>query len=147
MAFLLLIVLQIVPRSEYLQLVNEIRAAGCECGNQYFPAAPPVVWNSTLEETARLHSEDMYKRNYFSHISKRGKTPGDRLKAQGYRFFSYAENIFFASGYTPTPTEVVLAWKNSPSHCKNVMNPALREMGVGIYQGYYTQLFGTRQTK
>lgn len=135
------------PQADYLNYVNEIRGNGCECGGQFYPAVPPVRWNKTLEKTAALHSKDMADKKYFSHISKRGKNPGDRLKAQGYRFSAYAENIFFAKGYTPSSQEVVLAWKNSPSHCKNLMNPAVSEMGVGIQGGYYTQLFGSRQTK
>ena len=135
------------PQNDYLKFVNEIRGNGCECGGQFYPAVPPVTWNKILEKTAALHSKDMADKNYFSHISKRGKNPGDRLKVQGYRFYSYAENIFFAKGYTPSNREVVLAWRDSPPHCKNLMNPSVSEMGVGIYGGYYTQLFGSRQTK
>jgi len=134
-------------RSEFLREVNAIRAEGCRCGGEYFGPAQPVTWNATLEKTGFLHSKDMQTRNYFSHFSKKGKSPADRLRAQGYNYRSFAENLFAAKGYTPTVHEVVTAWKNSPGHCKNLMNNTVSEMGVGIYKGYYTQLFGTRQTK
>jgi len=134
-------------RKALLMEINAIRTQGCQCGKEYFGPVQPVVWNETLEKTAYLHSRDMQTRNYFSHFSKRGKSPADRLKAQGYRYRSFAENLFAAKGYTPTIQEVVAAWKNSPNHCKNLMNNTVREMGVGIYKGYYTQLFGSRQTK
>lgn len=134
-------------RKEFLAEVNAIRTQGCQCGKDYFGPTHPVTWNETLEKTGFLHSRDMQSHRYFSHFSKRGKSPADRLKAQGYRYSSFAENIFAAEGYTPSTREVVNAWKNSPGHCKNLMNNTVREMGVGIYKGYYTQLFGSRQTK
>ncbi len=131
----------------FLTEVNKIRAEGCKCGNEYYNPAKAVVWNITLEKTALLHSKDMQNNNYFNHISKTGKTPADRLKAQSYKYWSFAENIFAAQGYTPTPQEVVNAWKNSPTHCKNLMNNTVDEMAVASFKGYYTQLFGSRQTK
>lgn len=134
-------------RLEFLREVNTIRAEGCTCGNEHFDPVNPVTWNETLEKTGFLHSKDMQTRGYFSHFSKRGKSPADRLRAQGYVYRSFAENLFAAKGYTPSVKEVVSAWKNSTNHCKNLMNNTVTEMGVGIYKGYYTQLFGTRQTK
>lgn len=147
--WLLLFAFQTSPdaRKEFLLEVNAIRMQGCQCGKEYYAPVQPVVWNETLEKTGFLHSRDMQSRGYFSHFSKRGKSPADRLKAQGYRYRSFAENLFAAEGYTPTTREVVTAWKNSPSHCKNLMNSTVTEMGVGVYKGYYTQLFGSRQTK
>lgn len=133
-------------RKAYLKEVNAIRAEGCTCGGEYFSPAQPVTWDETLEKTAYLHSKDMQSKKYFAHISKSGKTPADRLKAQGYIYKSFAENIFTAQGYIPSPQEVVMAWKKSPSHCKNIMNNTVSEMGVGVFNGYYTQLFGTRKT-
>lgn len=134
-------------REEFLREVNSIRTRGCTCGGDYFGPVGPVTWNETLEKTGFLHSKDMQNHRYFSHISKRGKSPADRLKTQGYKYRSFAENLFAAHGYTPSVQEVVNAWKNSPGHCKNLMNNTVSEMGVGIYKGYYTQLFGSRQTK
>ena len=134
-------------KDTFLTEVNAIRQEGCKCGSEYFKPAAPVIWNETLEKTAYLHSKDMNEKKYFSHTSKNGDTPAQRLKKQNYVYWSFAENIFSAQGYTPSPKEVVLAWKNSPTHCKNLMNDTVKEMGVGIYKGHYTQLFGSRQTK
>ncbi|MCD8540951.1 MAG: CAP domain-containing protein [Leadbetterella sp.] len=134
-------------RAEFLQEVNAVRTQGCTCGGEYFGPVNPVTWDETLEKTGFLHSKDMQTRDYFSHFSRRGKSPADRLKAQGYHYRSFAENLFAAKGYTPSVSEVVSAWKKSSNHCKNLMNNTVSEMGVGIYKGYYTQLFGSRQTK
>ena len=50
-----------------------------------------------------------------------------------------------------TPESVVSGWLQSPGHCANIMNPALRELGVGYayngnstYRHYWVQDFGTR---
>ncbi len=133
-------------KQEFLQEVNNIRKEGCDCGGTYYKPTHEVVWNNILENTAYKHSVDMEKNNYFAHVAKNGKTPADRLKENKYIYRSFAENIFYAKGYVPSPKEVVLAWKNSPTHCKNLMDDKVVEMGIGIQKGYYTQLFGTRQT-
>lgn len=138
---------QTQEQTDFLNEVNQIRTQGCQCGDNYYKATNPVIWNSTLEKTALLHSKDMQTKKYFSHYSKNGDSPAKRLQAQGYKYWSFAENIFSAEGYTPPIKEVVNAWKNSPTHCKNLMNDTVTEMGVGVYKGYYTQLFGSRQTK
>lgn len=133
-----------IDKDAFLLEVNKIRQEGCMCGDVYYKSAQVVVWNSTLAKTSYLHSKDMAANNYFSHVSKSGQTPIDRLKKQKYHYKSFAENIFRAIDYTPEPKEVVMAWKNSPTHCVNMMNPDYVEMGVGEYKGYYTQLFGKR---
>jgi uncharacterized protein YkwD len=51
-----------------------------------------------------------------------------RLSASGYDWRAAGENI--ASGYT-TPRSVVNAWMASPDHCRNILNPAFRDLGAG----------------
>jgi uncharacterized protein YkwD len=46
-------------REKFLERVNEARHKGCNCGNTYFPPAPPLVWNDQLETAAMGHAEDM----------------------------------------------------------------------------------------
>ena len=79
--------------------------------------------------------------NYFNHNSQNGATPGDRIRAVGYNWTAYGENI--ALNY-PNEQAVVNGWLSSEGHCKNIMNGNFREMGVGKDGGYWTQNFGTR---
>ena len=73
--------------AEVVRLVNVARKkAGCAA----------VHTDARLAAAARLHSEDMARRSYFSHTSLDGRTPWDRIRAQGYAYGS-AENI--AAGY------------------------------------------------
>ncbi|MCD0451915.1 CAP domain-containing protein [Actinocorallia sp. API 0066] len=112
-----------------LQLTNKARAkAGCK----------PLKANAKLTRAARKHSKDMKVKNYFSHDSKDGRSPWDRIKAEGYKYPG-AENI--AAGY-PTAASVVKAWMNSKGHRANILNCKLKTLGVGHHKRYWTQDFG-----
>lgn len=124
-----------------LQLVNEQRLQGCNCGTAYYGPTTPVVWNDQLEAAAAAHVLDMYQNNYFSHTGRNGSTPGQRITASGYTWTAYGENI--AKGFT-TERDVMEAWVNSPEHCVNIMNPAFKEMGAARANTYWGQEFGSR---
>ena len=98
-----------------------------------------------LTTAARLHSEDMAKYSYFSHTSRDGRSPWQRMRAQGY-YYGSAENI--AAGYT-TATSVMIGVDEQ--HGAPQEHPQLLEQGHGgrhrhggIYGIYWTQDFGTR---
>ncbi|MCF8323928.1 MAG: CAP domain-containing protein [Leadbetterella sp.] len=129
---------------DFLKLVNKARAEGRKCGTQHFAPTSPVSWNSNLEKAAYLHSKDMFENKYFSHVSKNGVEPSTRILAQNYLFKSFAENIYAAAGFSPTPEEIIIQWVNSPSHCANIMTPNFKDMGIGGYQNHWTQLFGSK---
>ena len=131
-------------QEQYLDLVNSTRAEGRKCGSEFFKAAGAVTWNSSLEKAALYHSKDMFDNKYFAHISPKGDDPSSRVLAQNYNFKSIAENIYSATGFTPTPAEIITQWTNSPTHCPNIMNPNFKEMAVGKYENYWTQLFGLK---
>ena len=100
----------------------------------------PLRHNNKLAAAAQKYSRHMATHNFLSHRGKDGSTVGDRIKAQGYRFSTWAENI--AKGHR-TPEDVVRGWMNSSGHRRNILNPRLREIGVGYYNRYWTQVFGT----
>lgn len=127
--------------TKLLELVNNVRATGCDCGGEAMPAVGAVVWNDTLELAAQGHSDDMKTNNYFSHTGLDGSTPGDRITAVGYNWFTYGENI--AQGYT-TPEEVIQGWLESEGHCRNIMDGDFKEMGVAVSGTYWTQVFGAK---
>lgn len=126
---------------EVFDLVNEIRV---ENGLKEF------VYNETLAQTARAHSEDMMERGFFSHQNPDGESSSDRITAAGINWTQTAENI--AAGYK-SPEAVVEGWMNSPGHKANILG-SCEEMGVGlaisqdssdIYKYYWTQNFATIQ--
>jgi uncharacterized protein YkwD len=58
-----------------------------------------------------------------------GDDPGARISAAGYRWSTWGENI--ATGYA-TPRAVVSGWMHSAGHCRNILDPAFRDVGVGV---------------
>jgi uncharacterized protein YkwD len=88
----------------------------------------------------------MARNNYFSHSSRDGTTPAQRVERAGYRYRTTGENI--AAGQTQ-PEAAVAGWIKSPGHCANLMNPAFTEMGTAYAVNaksamgvYWTQAFG-----
>jgi hypothetical protein len=51
-----------------------------------------------------------------------------RIRAVGYRLLSAGEDIDTG---LPTPSQVVAAWMHSAPHCRNILYPAFRDIGVG----------------
>jgi len=135
-------------KHEFLKSINNIRKKGCNCGTTYLPPAPAMIWNDQLEIAAIDHAADMYDKNYFSHTSKNGRTVEDRILAagytyKGYRSFAIGENI--AQGQMNI-AEVMKGWIKSEGHCRNLMNPQYREVGVAMYNDYWVQDFGGRES-
>ncbi len=106
----------------------------------------PLRASEALRKAAQFHSYDMRTKNYFSHTSKDGRSPWDRMRAQRYAYGS-AENI--AAGQR-TAKAVVEAWMKSSGHRANILNCANKAVGVGVSKGsgtydiYWTQDFGRR---
>lgn len=131
-----------------LQLVNQARAVGRNCGARHFEAAPPVAWNAALASAALTHSQDMAMRRYFSHHGSDGTTVAERAQQAGYAWRRVGENI--AAGQ-PTPEAAVAGWLDSPGHCANLMDPGFTEMGAAHFinpssktaRAYWTQVFAT----
>lgn len=130
-----------IDREALLKLVNGLRAKGCNCGGVQMPPVGPVTWNGLLEKAAYDFSVEMKTKNFFSHTSPSGSTPGSRLDAVGYNWNTYGENI--AQGYMDEQS-VILGWINSPGHCKNIMNGNFRDMGIGKAGNYWTMDLGRR---
>jgi uncharacterized protein YkwD len=128
-------------KSVITKLVNEARKKGCKCGDTFYYPAPPLVWNEQLEKAAFEHSNDMYQKNYFSHVSPEGFKAGDRIEKAGYHWMMYGENI--GMGYK-NEKEMVEGWLKSPGHCKNIMNKGYKEMAVAKVGNYWTQTFGAK---
>jgi uncharacterized protein YkwD len=117
--------------AEVARLVNEHRArVGCRA----------LAWDDAAARAAQAHSDDMARRNYFSHTSPEGRTMVDRLRAQGASYRMIAENIAMGQ---PTAREVVRGWLASPGHRANIENCGYTRHGVGLRSGRWTHVFYT----
>ena len=104
-----------------------------------------LKWNDNAAISARLHSEDMANKNYFSHTSLDGRSYGERMSAQNVPGYPGGENI--AAGQTDG-INAFAGWVKSFGHRENMLGD-FGYIGVGIavksstmYTRYYTQNFG-----
>nr|WP_242517949.1 SafA/ExsA family spore coat assembly protein [Halobacillus sp. GSS1] len=107
---------------------------------------PALKANWQLSRVARYKSRDMANKNYFSHTSPTYGSPFNMMRDFNVSYNRAAENI--AAGQQ-TPQEVVNGWMESPGHRKNILDPNLRQIGVGYAEGgsygyYWTQMFITQ---
>lgn len=126
---------------EVLTLVNEVRAKGCMCGNDFYPPAKLLQYNYTLQKAAQNLSMDMELLNYFNHLDSKGLNVAQRLNKEGYNWLACAENI---AKNQESAEDVVQAWLKSTKHCKNIMNPDFDEMGVAKVGPYWTQVLAIK---
>lgn len=133
-----------------LALVNSARATGADCDSEgSFGATTPLAMDPMLRCSARLHSRDMFVRDFFDHTNPDGLDPFDRMAEAGFSGGWMGENIAYGQ---QSPEEVMQAWLESDGHCSNIMNPNFTLIGVGYYPGganwqegqhFWTQNFGT----
>jgi uncharacterized YkwD family protein/spore coat assembly protein SafA len=120
--------------TEVLTLVNQERQkAGLK----------PLEMDWELQRVARMKSEDMAKKNYFSHTSPTYGSPFDMMKQFGISFRTAGENI--ATGQR-TAQEVMDSWMKSQGHRENILKSDFTHIGVGYYRGgsygtMWTQMF------
>jgi uncharacterized protein YkwD len=117
----------------------------------------PLTLDKKLSAIARGHSQDMAKKNYFSHISPEGEDFLARYKKKGFvcqmhvgqHIYEGAENIFLDNLYSSvTYTDgrahydwnsleeiarsIVKGWMKSDGHRENILQPPFRSQGIGV---------------
>jgi uncharacterized protein YkwD len=83
-----------------------------------------VSEQSQLNSAAQGHSDSMVGGDFFGHGD-----PASRISAAGFNWGAYGEAI--ATGYR-TPWSTVAAWLASTEHCRILLSPAYRFVGVGV---------------
>ena len=99
-----------------------------------------LSYNVKLESAARRLATDMYNKGYFSHTDSSGHDGGWRITNAGYRWSRWGENI--ARGFANWH-DAIVAWEKSPEHRANLLNPYLKDIGLGSKGKYWVQDFGT----
>ncbi len=108
-------------------------------------------WNDEMAEIARLHSQDMAVKSYFSHTGSDGSQVNERADQRGVRNWqAIGENIAYNRGFENPVEFAVERWLKSPSHKQNLLNGQWKESGVGIAVTadgtyYFTQVFVLRK--
>lgn len=121
---------------QLIALINEARSKA---------SLAPLTINAQLSAAARTHSLDMACGDFLSHTGSDGSWVGDRLKAAGYDTYTYQEIIAIGS-----PQDAMTQWRNDQPHWDMVLNPSMKEIGVGYaynaesqFGGYFTVDFAS----
>lgn len=133
----------LLPRSQVrplennlFTLVNQARSA---------EGVPALAHDEALRTVAYEFSEDMYRREFFSHTDPDGHDVTDRLDDAGISYTAAGENIAWNSGMTNPVQSAHDALMASPGHRANIVSTAFSRIGCGIASDgdkyYFTQVF------
>lgn len=92
---------------------------------------PPLAMDATLRSLARGYGLDLFTRGYFSHTSKEGLSPFDRMRNAGVIYGMAGENLALA----PTLDLAHDGLMQSPGHRANILNRGFRKIGIGVLDG------------
>jgi uncharacterized protein YkwD len=112
------------------ELINKARAEA---------HVPPLTYDDGLSETARAHSEDMFQNKYFAHDSPTVGNLAERMAKAGIRAKKFCENIADNQDLLAAHQELM----DSPGHRKDILDPDLTRVGVGIVRAENGQLLVT----
>lgn len=125
-----------------ITLTNNLRAS-VSAGN--------LAENQKLNQAAYTKVQDMFLKQYFAHRSPDGLGLDYFARQGGYNgYYVVGENL--AVGYD-NADGVMVAWQNSPTHYKNLVDTVYRDIGVSMVGGTYkdketvfiAQYFGSMQ--
>jgi len=125
---------------EFFDLLLQQRAKGYTCENEdgskrrYDPlASDKMKFDCRLRMAAKLHSEDMAERSYFSHETQGSRRQfWQRAEDQG----TTANGEVIAASTSGTPAGTLNQWLTSKTgHCDGIMNPANLRFGVERAEG------------
>ena len=126
----------------FLKLINQYRQS---------EGMSTLLLSDALSDACERHGSDMARYAFFDHGSIRsdffplGARSWDRMRLSGYDYYTnMGENI---AGGQSTAQAVFSAWKASPGHDANMVNPTYQVMGIGLVTGgpygyYWTADFG-----
>ncbi|MFU8804736.1 MAG: CAP domain-containing protein [Bradymonadaceae bacterium] len=127
---------------------NAVRSNKQNCGvHGHLGPSPAVHSNAALNEAAQAHVDDMNQHQFISHIGTDGGDFTDRIEDAGYDGVPVGENIAATNRQSK---ELLEGWLASDDHCRVLMRPDAREIGVGLginggdgeFTFYWVQVFG-----
>ncbi len=118
--------------------INAMRTAG---------GLPPLTPDRALVEVARIRSQDMAAKGYFSHTPPDGCNFVCIMDTRSVPHSWAGENIAWNNGnWTQTAAVAVQMWHDSAPHYENIMNCHYERFGTGVAKAadgkiYYTMIF------
>jgi hypothetical protein len=108
-----------------------------------------LAWNPLLDNAAQRHSDDMASQGFVDETGSDGSSTRQRIEAAGYAAWPrqrvWAESIYAGQGSFDEALDFFLS---DEGQRRIVLNPKLREVGVGIARDnlrtYWTLTFGSQ---
>jgi len=92
----------------------------------------PVKQDAQLNQAAFMKGQDMFKNQYWAHVSPTGVQPWSFITSSGYVYAYAGENLARDFGDSRS---VVEAWMDSPTHKENILNSHYKDIGVAVVNG------------
>ena len=96
---------------------------------------PNLSVNDKLTLSAESKLQDMFKNQYFEHVSPSGQSVSDVVRQTGYDYIVVGENL--ALGVFGGDQQVVDAWMASPGHRRNILDSRYQDIGIAVGKGLY----------
>lgn len=95
--------------------------------------------NRRLALAARRHAQDMAAHDFFAHVSPGGATVESRVKRAGYlggvHEWWLGEALAWGQARAGAPRAILKGLLASPPHRAILLDPAFRDLGVGVAKG------------
>jgi hypothetical protein len=111
-----------------------------------------LVIDDKLKAIAQAHARALARADKYGDDDKDGhildkKGPQDRVKAGGYKYARFAENVGYNFGHKEPAEKMMKDWLASSAHEKNLTDKDFTQTGIGAAKGesgrwYFVQLFG-----
>ena len=108
--------------------VNEERAKA---------GVPALTYNTVMQKYARIKSQDMGDKKYFSHEDLNGNLITTQMKKDGVSYKAWGENIAYIGGNVSADAlaeQFMTNWMNSSGHRANILSTNFSSIGVGVYK-------------
>jgi len=122
-----------ITSQNIIDLTNKSRA---ETGLNKLNVSPE------LSKAAQEKAYDMVEKNYWSHKTIEGQPFWIFVDNNNYQWKHLGENI--AADFR-TSEGTMAGWLQSPSHQKNILNSAYKDIGVGVYKNIVVAYYGNQE--
>ena len=95
----------------------------------------PIKINNQLSISAGNKLQDIFKGQYFEHISPSGVGVSDLAKQAGYSYVVIGENL--ALGTFGSNQALLAAWMSSPGHRANILDSRYQDIGIAVGRGTF----------
>ncbi|HKP70066.1 MAG TPA: CAP domain-containing protein [Pyrinomonadaceae bacterium] len=110
-----------------------------------------LEWDEQVAAVARLHSQNMAEKKFFSHRGTDGSMVDDRADRVGLgKWLMIGENIAYMRGFDDPAGLAIEKWMESTAHRNNLLGKNWHESAVGVSMTedgtyYITQVFLNRK--